>query len=233
MDDISNKTLAILLVFAMAVSLGGTLISLNRLKLIGGPYAPITGFASSGTGTANLSISQDSSIIVVSNLIDFGVGIVNTSRAEPCNNATISSSSAWNNWTAERDPCWVSNATTPAMVLFTDTDFVVRNDGNINVTLTMDSTANNAATFIGGSTGGGPLYQYRAMSNESASGNACTQPTLYNVTWTDINATAGQPICNKLSSDNGMDEVRVAIKVRIPSDATGYKSDVLTFNSGP
>jgi len=42
MDEISNKTLAILLIGAIVISLGGTLISLNRLARIRIPG--ITGF---------------------------------------------------------------------------------------------------------------------------------------------------------------------------------------------
>jgi hypothetical protein len=224
MDDISNKTLAILLVFAMAISLGGTVISLNRLRISGTQAPGITGFGT-GTGTANLSITSDTTITVIQNLVDFGTGIINMTAG--CTNATLASSSVnATNWTAEYDACWVSNATTPAMVLFPSSAIVVRNDGNINVTLTMDSTANTAATFIAGATGGGPLYQYKSASNET---DACDNPQ--NASWYNLNASTSMAICDKLKAENSQDEARISFKVRIPSDATGYKSDTLTFTS--
>jgi len=222
MEDISNKTLAILLVFAMTISLGGTFISLNRLRISGTQAPGITGFGT-GTGTANLSITQDSTISVISNIIDFGTGIINVSAG--CTNATIASSHNATNRTADYDICWVSNATTPDMVLFRDEDIVIRNDGNVNVTLTMDSIKNDAATFIGGATVT-PLYQYRTFGNETS---ACDTPQ--NASWYDVNTSATMAVCDKLKSDNSQDEVRVAIKIRIPKDATGYKEDTLTFTS--
>lgn len=221
MEDISNKTLAILLIAAMVVSLGGTILSLNRLSVFRTPAQQITGYGA-GTGTANLSITQDTTIEVFVNIIDFGSGIVNVSFG--CTNATLASSHNDTNWTAEWDTCW-ADASGPVTFNSGDNDIVLRNDGNINLTVTMDSTSDTAATFIGG-TADTPLYQYRAFSNET---NACDSAN--NATWHDVNSSATMAICNKLKSSNDEDEVRVAIKVRIPKDAAGYKEDILTFTS--
>ena len=51
MAEISNKTLALLLVAAIVVSLGGLLVTLNRLSSL---YLQpsITGFAADNTGSA-------------------------------------------------------------------------------------------------------------------------------------------------------------------------------------
>jgi hypothetical protein len=225
MDDISNKTLAILLVFAMAISLGGTLISLNRLRVTGTEVPGITGFGT-GTGIANLSITSDTTISILTNIIDFGTGVVNITLS--CNNATLASSHNDTNWTAVTNVCW-SNATVGGggKIEFSSEDIVIRNDGSVNVTLQMASSDDTAATFIGGTTAGGPLYQYRAHSNET---DACDNAN--NQTWHDINSSNTMAVCDKLKADNSQDEVRVSIKVRIPSDAAGYKEDTLTFTSG-
>lgn len=221
MDDISNRTLAILLIAAMVVSLGGTILSLNRLARFRAPSQQIAGYAT-GTGTANLSIITETTITVVENLIDFGEGVVNTTA--DCTNATLYSSHNDTNWTGANDICWVNSSSLTIKPAESD-DIVIRNDGNINVTLTMSSSENDAATFIGGGVAT-PLYQYRAHSNET---NACDNAN--NATWHDINSSATMAVCNKLKYDNDEDEVRVSIKVRIPSDATGYKEDTLTFTS--
>ena len=57
MDDISNRTLAILLVTAIVVSLGATVNVLNQLQ----PGA--AGRATSGTGNVTLQVSSTVSII--------------------------------------------------------------------------------------------------------------------------------------------------------------------------
>jgi len=221
MEDISNRTLAILLIAAMVVSLGGTMLSLNRLSYFQTPSQQITGYGT-GTGTANLSIVTETTITVVESLIDFGEGIVNTTAG--CNNATLSSTTDDTTWDGVGDACWVNSSSLTQKPTESD-DIVIRNDGNVNVTLEMDSTSNDAATFIGGAAVT-PLYQYRSFSNET---DACDNAN--NETWHDINSSGSMVVCDKLKFDNDKDEVRVAIKVRIPADATGYKEDTLTFTS--
>ena len=72
MVDISNQTLATLLVAAIVISLGGTIISLNRL----GGIMPLTGHATSSM--ANITVTGAADIDVTNN-IDLGTGTANTS----------------------------------------------------------------------------------------------------------------------------------------------------------
>ena len=73
MADISNRTLAIMMVVAILVSLGGLFMSLDRLsKLQAGVPPGITTFATSGPGRANVTIAAVLSIILDDNKIDFG-----------------------------------------------------------------------------------------------------------------------------------------------------------------
>jgi hypothetical protein len=66
--SVSNKTLAIMLLAAIVVSLGGTFISLNRL----GGMSP-TGYSIAPEGIVNLTINSSLSITTDDiNLIDFG-----------------------------------------------------------------------------------------------------------------------------------------------------------------
>ncbi|MCF7799319.1 hypothetical protein K9M74_05445, partial [Candidatus Woesearchaeota archaeon] len=65
--DISNKTLGLLLVAAIVVSVGGTLMSLNQLESV----SP-TGFATTGSGTVDLDIGSYVAIVVDDTAINFG-----------------------------------------------------------------------------------------------------------------------------------------------------------------
>ena len=78
-DEISNKTLAFLLVVAIAISLGGTFVSMNRLNTLMN-LPGVTGFATANsTGTANVTITASASIRFAVNNLDFGIGAVNSS----------------------------------------------------------------------------------------------------------------------------------------------------------
>ena len=61
MGDLSNKSLALLLLVVMVVSLFGTFMVLNR---VGTQYGP-TGFALQETGYVNLTISSFMSILLM------------------------------------------------------------------------------------------------------------------------------------------------------------------------
>jgi len=79
MPEVSNKSLAFLLVGAIILSLFGTMISLGRLGKIAAPPI-ITGQATSGQGTASVNIASMLNIMLVTSAIDFGTCYPNTSR---------------------------------------------------------------------------------------------------------------------------------------------------------
>ncbi|MBD3163713.1 hypothetical protein GF323_00770 [Candidatus Woesearchaeota archaeon] len=68
MREISNSTLALMVVAAIIVSVFGTFMSLSKLNQLSGP----TGFATSETGKANLTVSSTASISLVDDLIEMG-----------------------------------------------------------------------------------------------------------------------------------------------------------------
>ncbi|MBN1175310.1 hypothetical protein JXA48_01565, partial [Candidatus Woesearchaeota archaeon] len=65
--DISNKTLGLLLVAAIVVSVGGTFFSLDKLNGFSS-----TGFAANEAGSVNLTINSTMSIKMNDSGIDFG-----------------------------------------------------------------------------------------------------------------------------------------------------------------
>ncbi len=81
MEEISNKTLAILLIAAIVISLGGTLISLNRLARIRIPS--ITGFGTTDTAGVNLSITGVTEVNWTTDDIYWESGTVTTTVSSP------------------------------------------------------------------------------------------------------------------------------------------------------
>ncbi|MCX6706861.1 MAG: hypothetical protein NT001_01830 [Candidatus Woesearchaeota archaeon] len=153
--ELSNKSLALLLIAALVVSLGGTLVSLNRLKSLEAA-SPATGMVTlySATAGVNVTITSTTAINFTTNYINFGTGNVNGTCGY-CNmysNYTLDS-------TGSISSCCqgFSGATT---------GLVIENIGNTNVSIGMNST-NNAVTFIGGTTSPGPQFRMKVTEKEA------------------------------------------------------------------
>jgi len=202
MGDISNNLLVVLVVAAMAISIGGTLVTLSAVQ-------PGFQFITGGATTGNLTfvIEQEVSLNVTADIVNFGPGRVNSDET----NCTISTADGANadcgNWTYVGS---VSN-------------FTVENTGNVDANVDISSSA-NADTGIGGGAGSipDPIVQYMSYNSEAGS---CTN--VY--PWSDLNTTGGQ-VCYGFNSTNSKDEFKVGIKINIPQDATpGSKETTVTF----
>jgi hypothetical protein len=205
--EMSNKTLAMLLVAAIAVSLFGTIFSLNRLGTLG-----TTGYAISANGTATVYVNTSTSIRFAVSSVNWGTGTVNTTGGYV--NCTMMTGG-----TANSAGCAGFTQVTQG--------FVLENDGNTMDTVQLSSNA-SAAQFIGGdSSGGGPLFRYTVTNNETGS---CTSPAP--PSFTDVNITApGTPVCpsSGLNYSDTRDSMNINIYVNIPYTAPqGQKTAILT-----
>ena len=196
--ELSNKTLAMFLVAAIAVSLFGTLFSLNRLGSLGA-----TGYATSANGTAIVVVNTSTSIKYVVATINWGSGLVNTTAGYlNCTLATDAANTAG---------CIGFNTVSQG--------FILENDGNTVAAVTLSSNR-TAAQFIGGtSDGGGPLFRYKVANNGTES-SSCGSPNP--AAYTDVNVTApGTLICSALNYSDTQDSLEVDIYVNIPYTALG------------
>jgi len=234
MDDISNRTLAILLVTAIVVSLSLTLGVLNKLE------TGTVGRATTDTGQVNLTVESTLSIILRgSSVIDFGSGYVNESDSNCLWSAWGNSYHA--NLTVEyqsyndEDNCWVSQSGTPNQPT---NPFRVENDGNQNVTLEVEFPHPDAFFETATEATGSNLrnISFRARANETnACGGGLSSPT-----WTFVSGVA-QQICggankfryNPEGPAGQGDEIAVDVRVIIPAglSAQEYKNDTITFTA--
>jgi len=206
--DISNKTLAWLLVGAIVVSLIGTFTSINRLQRIS-----ISGAAtSSDTGNATVYINTTASLIFSVATVDWGTGYVNTTAGE--HNCTMMTDG-----TANSDGCVGFNTVTQGLV--------IENNGNKNFSTVQLKSDENASGFIGGGDAAdapSPEFQWKISQNETGS---CG--TIHDTTWTDVNTTnPGTVICNNFHFEDTNDSIRVDLRIVIPYDAAGDKIATLT-----
>jgi len=213
MEEISNKTLAILLIAAIVISLGGTLISLNRLARVRIPG--ITGFTLTDEATVALEISSLTEVNWTTASIDWGSGYV-TGGYDFCVLDTIQGSLSANctDFSPENG----------------GGNLVLENIGNKNVSLNI-TISNDATGFIGDGATYSAEY-YWNFSNAEADSCASGSIELTEGQWYLANTTT-IIVCNStgggfLANDNS-DTLNFDVRILIPSDATpGSKTSTIT-----
>ncbi|MBU0535656.1 MAG: hypothetical protein KKE20_01725 [Nanoarchaeota archaeon] len=216
MSEISNKTLAILLVAAIVVSLGGTMISLGKIS--GLRMMSVTGFAESELANVSVRITTQASINWTTNSTDFGSGYV-VSGCTHCHMNTSTSGIG-----SEDATCCSAGLTGP------DSYLVLENNGNQNVSLTFDFDK-DAAAFIGGTN---PVFQINISEGEPTS---CVDVSgapgsglvaTWNNTFANV-PTATDSVCGIFQPEQGHDQLNVTVAISIPENAIkGSLSSVVT-----
>jgi hypothetical protein len=204
--DMSNKSLALLLVAAIIISLGGTMLSLNQMSNLGSTKEGPTGRASS-TGDVNLSISQLVECTVESN-VNFGTA------GKPSGPVTLStdtdnSGDGFNN-------CAVS-ATCSGME--------VNNTGNLDLSVTFNSTK-NGTTLLGEAIPSASDFRYyvrNGTASGAATGCSGTLGTANNVSLTN------NAVCTNLTYIDNNDIITIEYNVSIDQDTPpGSKGATIT-----
>lgn len=191
MAEISNRTLAFLLVGAIVISLGGTLVSLNKLGQMGA--LSLTGAAT--TGNISLTVAVDTSYNVTNTIIDFGVGYITGGNPWAVLDSDYDSNVNWN------------QSTSPQFL-------TIQNDGNVNINVSFNSTA-NATGFLGGTT---PHFNYTVIDNELNSCTVALQSGENSITnSTGNNVCESLHFGNAGNSFN--DTVNISVRLRVPVDA--------------
>ena len=191
----NNNILVVIAVVVLVFALGNMIIVIDKV-------GKITGKASD-QATAALELAPAAKIRFVVESINWGSGAVN----EIPTSATLNSEGTVTdgNWTA----------VTQGLTL--------RNDGNVDVTLSL-TTSNVASAFIGGTS---PSYKLKVSNSEA---NSCEFPlNSTNLgTYTEANGTA-QPTCRRFDKTDVSDLLEIDVEIVVPEDAdSGAKSSTIT-----
>ncbi len=220
---LSNKVLAIVVVFAISLSLFSTMVILNRLSTLQ-RMPTTTGKANYDMGDVRLEISSVVSIVLLNDTIDFGSGYVNDSCLASVNNATLTAGETYDDtsgndcWTATEEP----------------TSLHIENDGNENVTLKVYGPTNESF-FEGTDTipysGTNPYaLRFRARDYEAGSCDVSTGGSFQDA-WIDFNGV-NRTICDDFLYQN-TDELAVDVLVIIPVDLSTdtYQNSTIEFTA--
>jgi hypothetical protein len=196
MEDISNRTLAIILIAAILISFGGTLLGMSRLTMITGAkapkfFVPLINAMSTATATVNLSIYELTELNWTPKGLNWSEGRVDTGSTgctitSDGNTGAINIHGVANNCTV--DPLEeIGGAVSDGLNL--------SNTGNTNVSINISISA-TPATFIGGS---GVSAKWNVSD---AWGQICSDQCICleerPSTWTDF-ATTDTVVCNASS----------------------------------
>ncbi len=144
MEKISNRTIAMLLIATIAIYLGGTFISLNKLADSG--YMA-TGFAggANDTGEVKLNIQSQTDITWVIDSIEWGTGYVDSA----CNNCTMYVNGSTNLDATCDGTVNVCGYDTTCCKSFnwSNVSLMLRNQGNQPVSVAMNITQNHTDWF--------------------------------------------------------------------------------------
>jgi len=214
MNGISNKTLLILALVAIIISLGGTWLSLSKLQLsglTGKAPAPIT------SGTAQLNIQAQAVVNVSQPTINWA----NVAVSQGNDSCIINSE------TGTSDRCSTCSGT-PCTVA--DSGFTFHNIGNVNINVSV-AAGKSAADFIGGTVGGGPVYLWKSRNLTTVGGYAVNIKDTYAATSTG--ATLAYFNMSPTNYSVGQNEsAYLDLNITIPRDAPkGAKTDTITFTA--
>lgn len=201
MDDISNRTLALLLVTAIVVSLGATVYTLNYLGRFRGFGVP-TGRAPSDLGNVSLEVSNQVSIFLSTSVIDFGTGFVNTSCSllTEYSHANLTAGATYTDdtdcWTAPEAP----------------TSWILENNGNLNATVALRGPDNS--TFFNDFVSSW-LNETRVAvrSRNDTTPGGCAGTLLTSWSLMNWNST----VCSDLLWDSA-DSIAIDVQVWLPKD---------------
>lgn len=207
MKEISNYTLALLVVTAILVSIFGTFLSLSKLGELGG-VPGITGMLSSsttGTGKANLTVASSAYINLSDDLIELGtIDLLGTNTSD-----------IKNDWWVVRNDGTVNVS--------------------IDIYGTQQGGVQGRGPFSTGSTSGGcidftpDLCFTVKCKNTTSAGNISTGNFCNNTYYALQTSAGGYTLMNDLDFTDGNDTVWFGVNVTVPpGEPAGNKTQLVT-----
>ncbi len=221
--EVSNRFLAALLIVAIVVSLGGTMVSLNQLKFV----QPLSGMSTAqDSGQVALNITAQAAVQFTVAGLNFGTGWVNATGVSTddhwgpeVRNCTMTingtsknpstsygtycrgdwgAESGWSDWTTDAKPLIIENIGTTILKI------------NVSSNKDKDTMFNSSDSTAAGMEN----FQWNIRNNETDSCGV----GLAHTSWTNITANANATFCNCLNTSQQISNNSLALgfKVVVP-----------------
>jgi len=210
MKDVSNSTLALFVVLSIVVTVFGTFLSLSKFGDVG-----ITGFATTGTGTANLSVSATAAIFVSDDEIQLGIVPHNQT------NGSRKVGDYWEVWN-------VGGVNISVHIFGTQTaSTLYSGEDGMGPFMSNAPAGYQAGSCLNGS-GSHDCFRIFCNHSSSAKGNA-----FCNTLPTPLNATSpGHFVANDLDWQGGFNRASFGVNVTVPpQESGGEKTQTVTFTA--
>lgn len=249
MEDVSNKTIVVLLAIALIVTVVGTIISVSKLGDLGGKYKTIgvLSGALTDTGTTNLSVAGTISIKISDANLDFGSGYYNTTCTSGFSTLVTNGTSVAAGVKQGQNisyVCWVNSSGLP----FNNTAYDahhIENNGTTLFNLTFDVSTGcggpctSAETFLCEATDGCSSLSAQVKTKFSIQENGfntCTGgANMSSVTVLSHDGANDNPVydlCTTVEFADSNDELLVDFNLTLPSDApSGPKTLTVTYTA--
>jgi len=215
MDEISNKTLATLLVVAIVISLAGTFFAMRGVSQI----TNIVSGSAVTTGTAKVNVTETASITLTQATVSFGTGYRNASAVVVTSECNLTTQQ-----TNNPPGCWIN------VTEFAPIPFNLMNDGSVYVNVTINSS--NATSFLYGTpTAGIQRYQWTASDADQGQflgGDDGCVGIMSGTDWTEFNELE-QLVCTNMSPYDAGDELKVDVNISIPAGIANNYTATVTF----
>lgn len=247
MTTVSNRTLVILLVAAIFLSLTGTLISLDRIGKLGGITGLVTVNGSESTGNVTVTVVSNAEVTLRVDTIILGSWRINGSTTTK--NCTLTSQiNATTNALNNFSPFWFFNgsgASSPGDCILvsatgiSSSSFELENTGNVVFTnITINASKNgsgvgepSSATYDFLVNESHDILNYRVMEE----GNACADtndPIPGSNGTTGTLSTNNATVCKQFNFSDAQDAIVVQINLTMPSTTPPQSAtDTLTFKA--
>jgi hypothetical protein len=209
--EFSNKNLALVLVVAIVVSLGGTIISLNKLSEVSGPVRvqTVTGRASAPAGYVNLTINSNGSC-VIDKSINFGTGKPTVER-NLSSDADNSADGFCNGAVAGTGDCY---------------GLVINNTGNVPLNISFNSTKNGSGLLGTGATEAD--FTWISDDTELELNSCLSENTIWrNV---EVSTTNTSNVCGYLNFTDASDIIVIDFNITVDQNTEpGGKNTTITI----
>ncbi len=216
-----RKILTGMLLFALVISVVGTLFTFDQLEV----YKQ--DFTGAATGQVDLNITEEISISLPNSTIDFGNGVVDLNSSFAVVDSREIYDTDGGTWANISD------------------NITVRNDGNVGVNITIQSNVtrgNESDSFIcqGDSDCGsafennsGPQLNFAVIWADNEEGSCAENLQTNAQPFVNPTGAVGSTIkgCGCLKASSTEDEIAASLKIGIPDDASGEKFATLTISA--
>lgn len=220
MVEVSNNVLAGLFLIALVV----TVIGVASIYTFPG----FTGFATTQSGYANVTIGDEPSITLTQQVTNFGDGAISPGAITNISTEQ-ENTNGFNNGSYYNGTDFGSDVEGEGFAY----PMIIEADGNVAVSVTVASniTVNSFMNCLGGTCDQPEHLGFKALDDEAGSCTGTLWDNNATADWWEV-STAARQICSQLDNDDGADTLQVHFKLSIPSDAqSGLKLIGITFEA--